>query len=77
MQVTNPEDKNYNALFVGVRPGDTIVSYGPFVAMKWLFPRRGRLIQRDFLNAVGQMVTGTKVPRAWWYYPYWAMGGYG
>ncbi|HRK97264.1 MAG: RIP metalloprotease RseP [Alphaproteobacteria bacterium] len=59
VQVTNPEDKNYNALFLGVRPGEEIVSYGPFAAMKVAVSETWT-ITTETLNAVGQMVTGTR-----------------
>lgn len=58
-QFGNAEDPAYNALFLGVRPGNEIVTYGPLAALGVAVSETWT-ISAETLNAVWQMVTGTR-----------------
>ncbi len=58
-QISKPESEYYNALFLGVRPGNEIISYGPVGALGVAISETWS-ITTETLKAVGQMVTGTR-----------------
>lgn len=58
-QLSNPEDKAYDALFLGARPGNEVIKYGPLKASITAV-KETWTISVETLNAVGQMVTGTR-----------------
>ncbi len=58
-QISKPDSEYYNALFLGVRPGNEIISYGPIGALGVAISETWS-ITTETLNAVGQMVTGTR-----------------
>ncbi|HNS44971.1 MAG TPA: RIP metalloprotease RseP, partial [Alphaproteobacteria bacterium] len=58
-QIKNIDDPAYNALFLGVKPGDEIIKYGPVQAIGVATYETWN-ISKETLNAVWQMVTGTR-----------------
>jgi len=57
--IFKPEDPMYNALFLGVRPKGEIINYGPISALG-IAVSETWTISKETLNAVWQMVTGTR-----------------
>lgn len=58
-QLKDPANPAYNALFLGVRPGDTVIHYNPIQAMGVAVSETWN-ISVETLNAVWQMITGTR-----------------
>lgn len=57
--LSDPESKEYNALILGVRPGDALIKYNPVTGTVQAVVATWEII-RDTLKAIGQMVTGTR-----------------
>ncbi len=57
--LSDAESKDYNALLLGVRPGDTLIQYNIFSASREAVYQTGSIIS-DTLKALWQMVTGTR-----------------
>lgn len=58
-QLKNKAEKNYNALILGVKPGDTVVHYNPIKAVGVALGETYR-ITAETLKAIGQMFVGTR-----------------
>lgn len=59
LQIKNPEDPTYNALFLGAKPGNEIVKYSPVMAVGVAISETWN-ISVETLNAVWQMISGTR-----------------
>ena len=57
--LSEPDSKEYNALVLGVRPGDALIKYNPATGTVQAVVATWDII-RDTLKAIGQMVTGTR-----------------
>lgn len=58
-QLTDKSNENYNALFLGTKPGDAVITYNPFKAVAVASYETYR-ITAETLKAIGQMVAGTR-----------------
>lgn len=67
-QLLNPEDKEYNALFLGVKPGDEVIHYNPIHAVGVAIQETWR-ITADTLKAIGEIVSGTRSTKELGGYP--------
>jgi len=57
--LSDADSKEYNALFLGVKPGDEVIRYNPFKAVGVAVGETYR-ITVETLKAIGQMVAGTR-----------------